>query len=1816
MSGSRLNDNPFLLSTVTTKFTTAFPFIPASGIAQGVSQASQLTQAATSVFLERSGERQSLLDAINKLFDNNMPDGSSVKAQFDLSLNSFLAEINQELGLVQGKDLSASLIARLLTAPASAASHFSQLILDISAAIVGVSHSMKDVNLQLNSADASTLQNDDAKDDMSSANVGHSINESAQMFVNVRKYFNEHEGSHGASALGVATMLQTGPITVGLIPTLLFDFIGSLSREAHGLSRLTKADSKDEKQIDSATLNTILSVSQSQNSGVSLEQLRALEQALTDSENAKKLAKNHSVYSPSLSVLARFMACSIFVEALRAANVSSLAAEKATSAVVKNQELSNSTAISLQQGSSLNGLFGVQNGANHPSANVTKLQVICGQINNLLLQESSADGVRADVAFIAGSASASLSVSSAVVMLPVLLEDAIGLLSREMSGLSVFQAQESRSEQKEPDNNIYTAMKNVSKSRNSQASLVQLRALEDAISNSQQAKQISNEQSVTAPILSVASRSMTSIAAVESLRATNIAYLAFDKAVRALNNPALIKYSRESVPQASSINGFLGVNEGADHPSANVLQFTAVCSQMGELLEKEYSANDVRRDDSMIACSADASLSVSSVLSMVPVLMKGALGSLSRESSALSLFLARESKSEQKEPADNVYVATTATFNSSQRPSNSEVSFQLLLGLQKAMSNDGNAEQMVEAHSVLAPITSVIARALSLSIITAALRCFNSNSIAMGKVSDALIAQQYDFLASIASSLSNASSVNGLLGIQGYAIADHHSANVTLLTDQMRDVSLALAVAIPEENKAPVLSSAMITSGVTAVLSMIPVLIMDAAGAVIRETIGSVDFAGRSLKSQASSHLSKILSGNYEPIADAKEGERDVDDKRGAQLDALMKEVSNLKAHCERATQFGIAAPAVLGATHVATMGGMIAMLNSVSGLYSALRELTYTMESHVSPSQLRSENLALDEAEQKKVAESKDRTIANHQYSAANSGTRSVSDNMPSAPERALQSALEKIILIQRNLDYYQPGLDRQDLNSTAKLSIGAVEGLSGGFMSATLGGLAFIAAEMGISTSAFLNALRLAFQRCDQASDGLDHFRVPGVNTKSNLSVLCNVLRLCGEADGAATMKGGSSFTAVASEVTLSRSLFVALCNAGVMTAAIREVIQSDINNSVNSDSTLLAANAMGRLEDAILRQLQAVGRNAIPGLEAAMASQLANVSRSMIASALSTHSVAIASVVQSLVASHIATLHLSDGGLLHEAETGSQISRLTSQFSNGLQIFTHQFVNFMGENVREDLKQDQPTLVTHEILGKATACTSFVTGAVSLFIEEMLEMVSLRSLTLLDPQKVQNQSQMSHAASAAKAQQSGQRTAEDSQMGQPASATQSLSALRFVTSRLGESLMEIADKLEKDTAGLLRDHLELHSSQVSSLQSSGVIIRSLATQFSRLSGVLSLSPIVLAGSVNATRKNTHSVDPSLQLGRVGTSAHSTKHSMDSNYISCVSTGIVSDLSTDVVTNLIKIMSKGLLTVTDGMLSLAKVIEIFSLHLQPSAELAAEARAACAPNASLAGASQKSKWVSALASVATTVGSAPSIISFQGLDEACGTQTTHGMLQSLQANIDRRLEELSMLRDNGADEAKEDEIGLKRFYQVMIALMENIANENDPQVVDFVNRLNFGGVALSKLHSNFGGSLVDMLAVRNHAEEKANNNEPILTKYAPLDVTGVFNKFVDAVVRDYKIHLADAARIPQESTLLMRLKTKLQSVRMVSPAVNSMWSLMGKIVNLQMTDYCNGPKLLLAHSQRRNVRPHHPEQFIEQLSLEGVRRQAEHKM
>lgn len=1235
--------------------------------------------------------------------------------------------------------------------------------------------------------------------------------------------------------------------------------------------------------------------------------------------------------------------------------------------------------------------------------------------------------------------------------------DLIGSAFRESSALAVFFTNESDSNKDAEERNIYIALRECSavfsRTADFKESLGSLEKLRKAIVDFNEAKKLSVNHGASTPSVSVFTRSMTSapfVTALESVLSLGTA-VSLNMEASSAHADDLLESAVMGVTQASSIKSDLSDQAAVTH-SQNIIDTGNAFDKLNQFIDKEL-AGLASEQKTAVSASAKSTVGLTFALSLVPAAVTALLGCISREKIGVTVSLTQESND-----TDNECKAVSKS-----ELANSADNLEILVS--KASELDARLKRCAEL-GIIAPVTMAVSEMGTCAALYPAVSALQTtlNSLEATRVmSQVFTAEKENLTQSSQDSFSEASSLQNREG----KVVGTHSNNVSQLTSQFVTVTDAVEEKLKEqmgENKhrkhrTMASSSATVMLGISSAVTSLPELLTTGApGVLLRELLAMT----HSIKhDKGTADESKKTVNN---VTHSKS------DRTGKDLDELITAVSKLQERIERCEKFGVSAPVLLGISHIVTAGSLITSLNSLAGMCFALSECRHL----TNPSKTAA--LQLDEKEQMDEVINRLSFVMSHAHSAKFSRTEEVSGGVTLLDH--LQSIMEKAILTDRASENPSRAPRDPRINRTGRSLIMDTTG----FMTGVLGMLSLVVMESGITVESFWRAFRLATEKCSVMSKGPDESKTG--RSHFNLSFSSNTTRATAAVSDhwvSSATQASSHTTHHASEVTLSRSLTIALCQSGVLTEALKNLSQrlhvdNELFSKTSNDSGRLL---VGELAAEIKKVLDKANdeRGEVPGLNRDMASQLATVSETSIATALSTHSLLIAPFLQSFVVARKATAtrkNQTNEGVFEKSST----SEFVSQISNLIQAFTQNCIDALKENAAalppQELALFNTSMRTHIDSNRTTASSMLATCYTSLFCDELIESVLSRSLSLLDAEKMRNSRDQSTAMLDQEAKEAAQQTAADSQLSESASVTRVVSALRLTLSHLGESLARMASLLHTES-DLLEDDMEMHTSQRVSLKIVSEVLSNCSYYMATTAGILSMLPLSSLDTIEDLRQVIRSIE-SIKSHNSGAIA-STFAEQDSS-ITLLPLGVTSDIAGSTLLLFIKTVLSALVRGSDSVLTVAKILEIMSLHQRPEEAFTLMTQASLQPQTGSASVTKPS----ASCIIAPTVGS--SAVSLETVEMTNSSDCTESTRFATQKMSDKVIDSWGFLEDSEDSEedseAKESKVGLKKFFEIVILILTRqqqvqpcLPADLPHHCADIANMLNRGSIATALHHS-----------------------------------------------------------------------------------------------------------------------------------------------
>ncbi len=319
-----MRDNFFRSFTVTGAAITGIPSATVLGVGSGLSQSVLAANNASAVLCEKSGQRDSILRALQVLFENHPKLDHS-------ALETYIEEIRE--GGIATNDSVAFVVRNALLGLLSGVGHLAQVPIDVATVVKETGHGLSQVQIPTDKMQDAIKQafkfDDKGKGaSISISSVSRGIgDQGVHIMDEVAKAINIDGNSHAETHARAAASTGAGAsvATTAVLPTataLLTDLIGQIFREGEAVSHFSgnESASKDnEKNVYHAS-SGVSKATQNGDSHASKQQLRDLEAALSHTAPAADLMSDYSVTSPWTTALLRLIVLSFFVESSRGIN--------------------------------------------------------------------------------------------------------------------------------------------------------------------------------------------------------------------------------------------------------------------------------------------------------------------------------------------------------------------------------------------------------------------------------------------------------------------------------------------------------------------------------------------------------------------------------------------------------------------------------------------------------------------------------------------------------------------------------------------------------------------------------------------------------------------------------------------------------------------------------------------------------------------------------------------------------------------------------------------------------------------------------------------------------------------------------------------------------------------------------------------------------------------------------------------------------------------------------------------------------------------------------------------------------------------------------------------------------------------------------------------------------------------------------------------------------------------------------------------------------------------------------------------------------
>jgi hypothetical protein len=315
--------------TVTGAAGTGIPSAVVSGIGSGLSQSALASQNATLVLSRNSGQRDSLLQALNVLFDDPGKQDHSV-------LETYLEEIRG--GVIATNDSLALVVRNALLGLVSGVGHVTQIPSDVVTVVQEIGNGLS--NLQIPTDEMQDASKKafafDAKEkefSLSAKSVSKFGGKQSDSIMDaVEKKIHIDRNSHANTHARVAASTSAGGSVAltAILPSataLLTNAIGQIPREGSAISHFSAHESEskaDDNNVYHASTG-LSHASQNSDSHALQEQSQHSEAALYHLEPAMDLMSGHSVSSPLATALLRLIVISSFGVSARVSNKTAIA---------------------------------------------------------------------------------------------------------------------------------------------------------------------------------------------------------------------------------------------------------------------------------------------------------------------------------------------------------------------------------------------------------------------------------------------------------------------------------------------------------------------------------------------------------------------------------------------------------------------------------------------------------------------------------------------------------------------------------------------------------------------------------------------------------------------------------------------------------------------------------------------------------------------------------------------------------------------------------------------------------------------------------------------------------------------------------------------------------------------------------------------------------------------------------------------------------------------------------------------------------------------------------------------------------------------------------------------------------------------------------------------------------------------------------------------------------------------------------------------------------------------------------------------------
>jgi len=1183
---------------------------------------------------------------------------------------------------------------------------------------------------------------------------------------------------------------------------------------------------------------------------------------------------------------------------------------------------------------------------------------------------------------------------------------------------------------------------------------------------------------------------------------------------------------------------------------ANCKNLSEECRNIINKMKQNVDEKRLRNSHGNIAKStgsvvASATITASATLASV----FDSIGSVLRECAALKEF---------SQDDKNIYQAWSECSNAFAETRDLQACLQSLKKLRDAISNFHDVNEASRDHSVTAPVLSVFTRSVISTPFVTALESV-IGSIEAAHVSAYVLKDRSksNTLATLsrASALKNSSEEGAVT----------HFENLSDLTRQFREISQQIEGELEKVPQSHVDSTAIASAGLVSVLAGIPSLIAGATGVLTRELSGETEFT----KDKGLSDESRRVT-----VSDQANTGHDLDDLLDGVLPLLM-------ARLQQASRMGVSGPAISGASEFVTCGALIVSLNTLAGIASAVREWRSVTADD-------SQRLDLNLAERLEIERQKATVLQSNQDTAQTLGTRSVSAHL--SVHDHLHSVIETIVIGERSsFNPLQTG-EEKNINNTGHSLLNSTLMNSLGFSSGVVGVLSFLLLQSGVLTNSSLEALRLALLNSRVLNQGPD--RLKSQSTQSNFSAMSNATRLmAGQSDRDESSATQASLTTThhLAEITLSRSTTVALCQSEIIINALIKFVSEELaqQNPENNISFFDSAFTLGqslhqRLAEIIKEALDENAGNDIPILNQDMADELASASATSIAAALITHSITTSPFRQSYLQAKEA-LEIKDAQK-NDGLSESFVAREVSTASNVIQAFTRNCIAQLNEDAQKASVSDEKlntAMHVHSSSNGMVLSAMSIASFATLLCEETIESIMSRSLGLTDPAKTKESLAVIMHVTGMESKESCNQVTEDSQLDRTDILPRALTGLRLTLSNLGQCLAGIAYDLEAKSAenpanfDLTKVGLEMHLTQELVLKSVVSSLTKMSLTVTKIAGCLSMLPVGSLGFIDWMRRTAKMLDQeTMQWNETENSAaRSTKNDNECQSQSSEVFGLSSDSTADTILFFVKILLKALILGSESALSVAKILEIVSLHQDPQQALTLLTQETLQPQGGIDALSKQAKCHLTAATVASTALSIATVHNTQSSESTESTQDT------FEQQIDAVIDLCAFLADADAEDNQQI-LGLEKFFALLIEVLvgdktkENQEYEAEGDISDncdkLVAMLNRGGIPLALYHS------------------RTDDDNPLLIDNLFMGCQNAMQVIEMFIRKAGASELRSAATLQQEkSTLLNDLQNKLAERNQYteySPKVKNLWNF---ITNKISDD------LVIASRSKRTAKP-----------------------